>query len=66
MHVQDLSTASLNCCSYLTKECSISDEIFITLVDEMQPVSFLDVYCNLQCKKILNVVNEMPTEKKCK
>lgn len=49
MHVQDLSTASLDYCSYLTKECSVPDEIFITLVDEMQPVSFLDVYCNLQC-----------------
>lgn len=49
MHVRDSSTASLNFYSYLTKECSISDEIFITLVDEMQPVSFLVVYCNLQC-----------------
>lgn len=48
MHVQDLGTAILDCCSYLTKECSVSDEIFITLLVEMQPVSFLDVYCNLQ------------------
>lgn len=49
MHVQDLSTASLNCCSYLTKECSVSDEIFITPLDEMQPLLFLYVYFNLQC-----------------
>lgn len=48
-HQQDLSTASLNRCSYLTKECSIYDEIFSTPVNEMQHVSFLDVYCNLQC-----------------
>lgn len=49
MHVQDLSTASLNGCSYFTKECSVSDEIVITSPDEMLPVSFLAVYCSLQC-----------------
>lgn len=49
LHQQDLGTVSLNHCSYLTKECSIYDEIFSTPVNEMLHVSFLDVYCNLQC-----------------